>query len=857
MKAAETAKRHFNLEDLIDDQRIEYKLTFARNQGLKLNLHGHDLTTREGLRDANQAFFSNFPEEALDDTRLLGALYGSIKTVCRFGPTLEQFGVFSERPRSQKQWERSFCDNERQLEIQCLEFIPAFCETLIRETNWRYMMWSVYNRYGIFGEFTHLLEDFIGSERKLPTHHDFLQLGSYDFGMITGFFTNTARFTYKFGFPETRELLACALEFLDCGAQIGHRASDYFFDCMEALPGIREIPADDIPPFPKKTKKSIGMRYLEEELYSGTGRKIPDEPERLCIFDDRARFRDICNAARNLGYGDKTRFLRDFHHIKARIAKYPNILEHIRKNHFDNFQALYLTMAYLVIARPEDELPIQEKYLEGLSELIGKGIQLYPIEIAAWDPLALPKDHQFYLTEYVEKYGKSGSKFLAIQHSHLDYRGSSTDFRFVDYLHEHHKKERFKTELKEVDYVPQDKNEKEATARKALGLIDLLSRDRIRKRTGQKIKDKKNVSTGLMMQYGISAEGLEDILNREPLGHMLATGQYNSPHPTLSMLHGKARTDATVLNNANLPKDVGLLECAHAACAELNELLQNNGFCDEVKDLVARYQAELAPSAQFSHVKIEFNDCFFDNIINRMGNYCIFNGRDHTLASLLYTADRNAHLLCMNSYQDKRIVDSIGMAILIDAEDQQHRKYLVVEGVLGGVDLNRITKKGNHDPVWSMFYEAILKYARQKKLKTIIVNASHSDNQESPNDFLRYVADEQNRARDDESSITYSYEHIKKGNKRFTLHRPKDAIEFQGEWFTHQIQKKIMDGRVIDMFHKDGFKDSVKYCGELYSDTWWLYNKVLGREKPQWNDCTGYVRGIEIDVEEECRRLGL
>lgn len=228
----------------------------------------------------------------------------------------------------------------------------------------------------------------------------------------------------------------------------------------------------------------------------------------------------------------------------------------------------------------------------------------------------------------------------------------------------------------------------------------------------------------------------------------------------------------------------------------------------------------------FDSIRLELNKDIFKEISDRT-NVCVFGpSGSYKEASLLYSVDDSIDLLSINAYRKEAFVDTIGKAILVDAEGGsetgEKKRYLVVDGIVGE-HLNNIVREGDRGLDWrpSLFLK-ILMHARDKAIPYLFVNTEHSGIQTEAEDFVSFIAE-------------YAFERSVKIDKDSGLE------------YTHWLEKKPLPKKLIKEIRLN--KD---YNGEQYLDTWYQYNKqILGKERPQWNLGHGYCKGIELNVEQE------
>jgi len=284
----------------------------------------------------------------------------------------------------------------------------------------------------------------------------------------------------------------------------------------------------------------------------------------------------------------------------------------------------------------------------------------------------------------------------------------------------------------------------------------------------------------------------------------------------------------------------------------------------------------LAPE-KFDEIRIESNDNFVDDIVDRTGA-CFSGPRGrHLYASYAYVLDPSMSLLSLNPYYEGKKLDSIGKAILVDTVDIEG-KVLLVDGVIVGPDAEIMGLN-----FWEGgFLESIKKIADFKKIKRIVFNTSHNikfTTQQCVHDFNRYIANE--KGLDDIISKDFTFYENNYGVKEFKLTDKALKFEKDGFRYTHELYKCPMPIDRVEIM-QTFFPD---YWGEQYLDAWYPWNEhiaenydKLGEEtkklpyvqerrtkyledKPfvekkkkghsyAWNLAMGPVKGIEIKLDE-------
>lgn len=153
-----------------------------------------------------------------------------------------------------------------------------------------------------------------------------------------------------------------------------------------------------------------------------------------------------------------------------------------------------------------------------------------------------------------------------------------------------------------------------------------------------------------------------------------------------------------------------------------------------------------------------FNENFFDNIYGRYKTYpgkriCLFNREKFCIGSYLHSAHPSIHYLDVKDRQD----NLLATAILVEASgkrkrEEESKNYLVIEGVLGETKTPEDRKK-----TFSLLWESIKMFAKQKNKDGILLNLSHAGSQVEPEEFLKFVFETEKPSED-----KYDCEVIKK-----------------------------------------------------------------------------------------------
>ncbi len=285
-------------------------------------------------------------------------------------------------------------------------------------------------------------------------------------------------------------------------------------------------------------------------------------------------------------------------------------------------------------------------------------------------------------------------------------------------------------------------------------------------------------------------------------------------------------------------------------------------------------------------------------------------------ASVLYALDRTVNVWSFQFADEVNMnyEQTFGMAIFVKARGHHFSKtdpenYLVLEGfpanqryydVVGTPkgEYKRLEKAdysfenlGKLDLTLSqMVYILGLKTAKQLGIPKLFVNASHSDRQKSVHDAMRIAAIESGLPHREvwERGSHRTFKLLKDpstekdfqvfedpGTNEVLLYKENKDEERKSFEYTHFIEKRPLPSSLVKMIRHDP-----GWNGESVFDTWYEWNRFImdthkqwsdelkakhpyakaiyerGRD-PQWNLGIGYCKGFEVDVEKECKRLGI
>src|SRR3989344_1329946 len=143
---------------------------------------------------------------------------------------------------------------------------------------------------------------------------------------------------------------------------------------------------------------------------------------------------------------------------------------------------------------------------------------------------------------------------------------------------------------------------------------------------------------------------------------------------------------------------------------------------EEVSDLVAGVEGLFHDSQPFSHLTAKMQDgTYADMFDNSRLRACTFLPSGiHKTASIVYYHDPDIGLMHLVPEIIGNKVDPVGVAILTHAVDDQGNKWILVDSVEGGADIDRI-----RDGLWMpAAYEGILGVAADVGAQSVMFNGS-------------------------------------------------------------------------------------------------------------------------------------
>lgn len=202
-------------------------------------------------------------------------------------------------------------------------------------------------------------------------------------------------------------------------------------------------------------------------------------------------------------------------------------------------------------------------------------------------------------------------------------------------------------------------------------------------------------------------------------------------------------------------------------------------------------------------------------------------------ASIVYEADPNIEIIGIRPYLNPSIpnalpkrLDQIVKAITVTAHDREadNETKLLVDGVIADDRLEHMLGVDWH-PYMAI---GILKYAQDKGIKRVIINAENSASHESVNQFKYFIATEVLGLRE---GIDFSYKiEGRTGNHVFRLEGSHLRNQIDDFPYTHLLDKDPMPEGKVRRLAK-----SRLYQGEAYLDAWHGWMVHVNTRRGQWN----------------------
>ncbi len=284
-------------------------------------------------------------------------------------------------------------------------------------------------------------------------------------------------------------------------------------------------------------------------------------------------------------------------------------------------------------------------------------------------------------------------------------------------------------------------------------------------------------------------------------------------------------------------------------------------------------------------------------------------------ATVLYAIDKTVTVWSFSFKGGSVYYDtSFALAIFVKARGHHFSKtvpenYLVLEGfpanqryysrvgkmdakfVCSDIENYALGRLGRSEVSFTeLVYILGLKTAKREGISKLFVNTEHSDRQKSVHDAIRTAAIECSLSRGEVwdmgshgSFKLLKDQHTEKdfqvfkdpGTNEVLLYDKNRNGKREPFEYTHFLQKRALPAQLVKMIRKNPL-----WKGENVFDTWYGWNRFImdthkqwsdelkakhpyakaiyerGRD-PQWNLGIGYCKGFEVDVEKECKRLGI
>lgn len=173
--------------------------------------------------------------------------------------------------------------------------------------------------------------------------------------------------------------------------------------------------------------------------------------------------------------------------------------------------------------------------------------------------------------------------------------------------------------------------------------------------------------------------------------------------------------------------------------SDIKELLVKKvGLSERFGEQLSRLKSTLSSDYDFDEIRVEYNSCFLDDIVNRVVD-CVSNDGSYREFGLAYCLDPQVGLLSLNTYLEGRYQSTIGKAILMAVQSDNE---LYLDGITASPDVDMLDC-GKRE-IFLMFMEGLLQTARKKEMRDIYVNLNHYDglNSAFSHEFNKFIAEE-------------------------------------------------------------------------------------------------------------------
>jgi hypothetical protein len=157
---------------------------------------------------------------------------------------------------------------------------------------------------------------------------------------------------------------------------------------------------------------------------------------------------------------------------------------------------------------------------------------------------------------------------------------------------------------------------------------------------------------------------------------------------------------------------------------------------EEVSDLVEGVRGLFRQEGGFSHLDVKMQDGVYEDLFDnsRLMSCTFLPNGSYREATIGYHNDPDVGLLHASPRDIDRRLDPVGVSILLNATDGSGRKWLVVDSVEGGSDLERVREK-----LWMpAVYNGIVGVARDVDAANILFNSKVCNGR--PKQFVKYVS---------------------------------------------------------------------------------------------------------------------
>ncbi len=250
----------------------------------------------------------------------------------------------------------------------------------------------------------------------------------------------------------------------------------------------------------------------------------------------------------------------------------------------------------------------------------------------------------------------------------------------------------------------------------------------------------------------------------------------------------------------------------------------------------------------------------------------------YAYSTAYYLLDKNIDLITIGGFMENKFEETIAKAILFTTKEIPSKKpILLVEGVIGKKNIEKIRLKDEREDLVSLIDDAIIEFAKKKGIDTIAYNTEHGGflSDKFPHLFVKSIAEKLGYKKGEDFSFQKNdngvneFRLIDKCLRNIDYERIPCNLVYKPIGFfsvphyeVHEISKKIyrgnkilnketLDKKIIKFINsRIGQANALFYNGEHYSETFFPYVKSIEPEnqKPFFNLCQGTCRVIERKI---------